>query len=156
MSRRTYVLRTSTTVPLPRERVFPFFAEAGNLGLITPPEMRFRIRTPGPIAMCTGALIDYTIRLWGVPLRWRTRIAEWDPPHGFVDEQLRGPYTRWEHRHTFRPVPGGTQIEDEVRYVLPLGTLGRLAHPVVRRQLKRLFRYRDMAVRARLSSSTHQ
>jgi len=142
-----HVLRTSMTLARPRHEVFAFFAEAANLERITPPELRFRIVTPLPIEMGVDTRIDYRLRLWGIPFRWRTRIARYEPCDLFVDEQIEGPYRLWVHTHRFRDVPGGTGIEDEVRWALPLPPLGELARPLVARQLDRIFRHRQEAIR---------
>ena len=150
----THVLRTLLRIERPIAEVFDFFSRAENLGEITPPELGFEMRTPVPIEMRPGAVIDYAIRLHGVPMKWRTLITAWNPPHEFVDEQARGPYAEWIHAHRFRADgPGATIIEDEVRYRLPFGPLGSLVHPLVRRQLDRIFAYRELAVRRRLSAA---
>jgi len=143
-------LHTTLELPLPIDEVFAFFAEAANLGRITPPELRFEILTPAPVHMRRGTLLDYRLGLFGIRFRWRTRIAAWDPPHGFIDVQVSGPYALWEHTHVFVATAAGTLIDDRVRYRLPLSPLGEIASPVVRRQLARIFAYRQDAVREAL------
>jgi len=138
---REYQLQTRLFVARDLETAFNFFADAGNLQRLTPPWLEFQILTPRPIPMHAGALIDYRLRVHGVPIRWRTEIAEWQPPHRFVDRQTRGPYRLWRHTHTFTPVAGGTMVEDTVRYQ-PRG--GALVHGLfVRRDLERIFRFRQ-------------
>jgi ligand-binding SRPBCC domain-containing protein len=127
--------------------VFAFFADAFNLEEITPPWLRFRVVTPGPIEMAPGTLIEYRLRLHGVPVTWLTRIETWEPGERFTDVQVRGPYRSWHHTHSFEPHPDGTLVRDSVHYELPLGPLGRLAHAAfVRRDLERIFDFRHERV----------
>jgi ligand-binding SRPBCC domain-containing protein len=143
-----HLLESELTLPYPVEKVFAFFAEAGNLERITPKELRFHIVTPSPIVLAAGATIEYRLKLFAIPFGWRSVISEWDPPRSFTDEQVKGPYALWVHRHTFEPEGAGTLIRDRVRYKLPFGPVGNLAHPLVRRQLSRIFDYRRRAVEA--------
>lgn len=141
----THSFETEIWLPAEREKVFPFFADARNLEVITPPWLHFHILTPGEIPMRAGALIDYRLRIHGLPVRWRTEITAWNPPHGFVDEQRRGPYRLWRHTHTFTPQAGGTLCHDRVDYAVPGGALvNRL---LVRRDVERIFAYRAEALK---------
>jgi ligand-binding SRPBCC domain-containing protein len=138
-----YVLAREQTVPRPRPEVFGFFADAANLERLTPPTLKFSIRTSLPIAMRPGAIIDYRLSLFGLPFRWRTVIELFEPESRFMDSQAAGPYALWRHLHEFADAPGGTLIRDRVEYELPLGPIGRLAHALfVRRQLEHIFDYR--------------
>ncbi|MCX7799153.1 MAG: SRPBCC family protein [Fimbriimonadales bacterium] len=134
-------LSASVWLPLAPRELFPFFSEATNLQAITPDWLDFRILTPLPIEMRAGALIRYRIRVRGMAFGWLTEIEEWDPPRGFVDRQLKGPYELWHHRHGFEPADGGTLATDVVHY-WPKG--GRLADRLfVRRDVARIFEYRS-------------
>lgn len=150
---KIHVLEREQLVPASLDRVVGFFADAGNLDEITPPWLRFRILTPLPIEMRSDARIEYQLRLVGVRLRWRTRIAKWDPPQGFVDVQEQGPYALWEHSHHFRTCAEGVWMADVVRYALPFGPLGRTAHALgVRAALASIFDYRFARIRERFGS----
>jgi ligand-binding SRPBCC domain-containing protein len=142
-----HVLERSQWLPGAPEDVFGFFADALNLERITPDWLGFRVLTPGPIVMKRGTLIEYRLRLHGVPIRWLTRIEVWEPPVRFVDVQVRGPYRLWHHTHSFERQGDGTRIRDTVRYSLPYGPLGELARRVfVARDLARIFDFRQEAV----------
>jgi ligand-binding SRPBCC domain-containing protein len=142
-----HILTRELTLDLAREEVFDFFADAGNLERITPPELNFHILTPQPIDLKKGVLIDYQLKLRGFPLTWKTVISTWNPPFEFVDEALKSPYKQWIHRHTFTELDENkTLIKDEVRYRLPLEPLGDLAHFFVRKELNYIFDFRQKSV----------
>jgi ligand-binding SRPBCC domain-containing protein len=142
-----HLLEREQLVPRPVDEVFDFFAQARNLERITPPWLGFEVLTPGPVEMGSGTLIEYRLRVHAVPVRWISRIEEWDSGRLFVDRQLRGPYRLWHHRHEFVARAEGTVVRDRVRYALPLGRLGELAHAAfVRRDLERIFDFRRAAV----------
>lgn len=122
------------------DQVFPFFSDAFNLERLTPPVLHFQVLTPPPIVMKSGTIIDYRLKLWGIPLRWQSKITAWDPPHRFVDEQTKGPYRLWRHEHTFIESEGGTLAHDLVEYSILGGAL--VNKLFVERDLKRIFEYR--------------
>jgi ligand-binding SRPBCC domain-containing protein len=138
---REFTLSAELELPRPRNEVFPFFSEARNLETLTPPWLKFAVRTPPPIVMRTGTLIDYRIKIHGIPIGWRTEIIEWDPPHRFIDVQLNGPYKLWHHTHTFTENGDRTICRDDVRYSPRGGTL--MNWLFVRRDVERIFHYRQ-------------
>ena len=138
---KEFTFHTELLLPRPRDEVFPFFADARNLETITPPWLKFEVLTSNAVAMRVGALIDYRIKVHGLPISWRTEIIEWNPPHRFVDVQLRGPYTLWHHTHTFEERDGGTLCIDDVRYRPRGGAL--MNRLFARKDIERIFDYRQ-------------
>jgi ligand-binding SRPBCC domain-containing protein len=139
-------------VPAPLVDVFAFFADARNLERLTPPWLRFHIVTRAPIIMQPGTIIDYRLRIHGVPAGWRSEITVWEPPERFVDEQRRGPYRRWVHTHTFKSAPGGTAVTDAVEYDVPVRWL---TAGFVRRDIETIFAYRMQALREHFRAPGH-
>jgi len=140
---RVRTLLTEQWLSRPIEDVFAFFSDAGNLDVLTPPWLHFRILTPKPIPMRLGTRIEYRLRWHGLPLFWRTEISAWEPPFRFVDRALKAPYRQWVHEHTFEKSNSGTLMRDRVDYAVP----GWLAEPLVSRWLvapdvERIFAYR--------------
>ncbi len=149
---KIYFFEDELVLPVPIGEVFGFFAEARNLERLTPPWLRFEVLTKGPITIDAGTLIDYRIHWRGIPLRWRTEIEAWEPPHRFVDRQIRGPYRLWRHEHLFIDRDDGTSIIDRVEYA-PLG--GALAQRlVVARDVQRIFAYRHEVLRRDFGTSS--
>ena len=143
-----HTLRREQVLDAGVDRVFAFFADPLNLEAITPPLLRFEVITPGQVTMRVGALIAYRLHLHGVPISWLTSIQDWDPPHRFIDQQVRGPFALWHHTHELFPSgPDGTRMRDTVRYAIGYGPLGEIAHRVlVRRDLETIFDFRARKV----------
>lgn len=144
---KTYQLNREMLIRRPIEDVFLFFSMPENLAKITPKELNFRILTPQPIVMKAGAKIEYTIRLLGKKVHWVTLITDFEPPYSFVDEQLKGPYASWTHKHSFEQTEDGVRIIDQVDYAIPFGVLGELAHLLyVKKNLSDIFEYRKISI----------
>ena len=142
-----YNIKFSQFIPQPIDKVFAFFARPENLECITPKNLKFSIKTLSPIRMETGQIIDYNIKIKGFPLRWRSLISSYDPPYRFIDEQIRGPYSKWHHTHTFTKENGGTKIDDQIEYSLPFGLLGRITHSIwIKKDLEKIFEYRSKTI----------
>ena len=143
-----FVFRAEQFVPRPLNEVFEFFSKAENLQELTPAFLHFRILSVDPAPVRKGTLINYSLRWRIFPIHWTTEIIEWQPPHKFVDVQLKGPYKLWHHEHRFIPEGNGTRIIDEVQYQLPFGVFGSIAHSLkVKRDVETIFNYRTEAVR---------
>lgn len=150
-----YRLDAQQVLPGTPEEVFPFFSDPENLARITPKELGFQILTPKPITMRSGAIIDYRIRVRGIPLKWRTLITDWSPPHRFIDEQARGPYKMWIHEHTFEPHgENETLMRDRVKFLARGWPVAHLMHRVlVNRDVERIFQYRQQIILDALETS---
>src|SRR6476646_20990 len=149
MADKTYTLSFEQQVARPRPEVFDFFSRAENLEVLTPLWLNFKILEVKPQPVRKGTLINYSLRVHGVPLRWTSEIIEWEPPHRFVDLQLRGPYKLWRHEHRFEERDGGTLISDTINLALPLGLLGQLAYKIkVKSDIEEIFTFRKEKIRA--------
>jgi len=149
-----HVLRRRQVLPGTLAEVFAFFESPWNLEEITPPWLRFEVLSATDTRVRVGTEISYRLRWQGVPMRWHSRIAEFEPNVMFADEMRRGPYRSWYHRHLFRASPDGVEVEDVVEYELPFGWVGRLVHAaIIRPQLERIFDYRREAVAARFAAA---
>ena len=149
MADKTYSLAFAQQVPRPLPEVFAFFSRAENLEVLTPPWLNFKILDVAPQPVQKGTLINYSLRVHGIPLRWTSEIVEWEPPHRFIDLQVRGPYKLWRHEHRFQARDGGTLISDTISLALPLGVLGRFAYKIkVRSDVQEIFAFREKKIRA--------
>lgn len=144
-----YTLERTQILKSTLEKVWPFFSSPNNLLLITPPSLKFKILTEirdEPIH--TGMKIQYTVKpFFNIPLPWTTLISEVNPPYSFTDLQVKGPYKLWEHKHFFKQTTRGVEMKDFVRYELPFGVLGNIAHAIkVKKQLEEIFMFRKKVV----------
>jgi ligand-binding SRPBCC domain-containing protein len=143
--RGTFALHAEQWLPCARSKLFDLFSDAFKLETLTPPLLRFQVLTPPPIVIRTGTLIDYKLRLHGIPIRWQSEISEWEPPSRFVDWQTRGPYRLWRHEHRFVEQLGGTLAIDHVEYRAPGGSLVNRLFVVP--DLRKIFGFRMQKLR---------
>jgi ligand-binding SRPBCC domain-containing protein len=151
---KVYTFKKEQFVSSDMDTVFEFFSRPENLEKITPAAMGFRIMTPKPIEMKEGAIIDYTVNILGIPARWRTMITSYKKNHFFVDEQLKGPYSYWHHKHSFESVDGGVNIIDEITYALPLEAFRSIVHPLfIKPQLRKIFSFRFQIIQDKFNNN---
>lgn len=152
---KIHQITEETLLDAPLEEVFEFFSKAENLAKLTPSTLGFHILTPLPIDMKKGTLIDYNLKIRGVPVTWRTEITVWEPNVRFVDSQLKGPYAQWIHEHRFAAEGNQTRMWDKVDYALPFGILGEIAHAIyVKREVEGIFAFRQKAMRQWIAERT--
>ena len=146
---KLYTLKREQKISKNIDDVFGFFSKPENLSIITPSKMKFKILTPSPIEMKEGALIDYTVNIFGFPIRWRTLITDYKPTNMFVDQQLKGPYSMWHHTHLFERLNDEeTLIKDIVIYAVPFGIIGKLVHSLyIKSDLNAIFDFRSRKIR---------
>lgn len=141
---KPHVLEVTTIINKPLDIVFDFFSKAENLNELTPPELSFKILTPLPIEMRKGAIIDYRIKLNGIPFNWKTEICTWEPGKQFTDQQLKGPYVKWHHTHSFEAMGNQTKMTDRIEYLSPGWFLEPLIHHLfVKKRVEGIFIYRE-------------
>lgn len=155
-SMTNHVFSTKQFVPAERVQIFSFFSKAENLEILTPPWLNFQIQKKSTPEIQKGSLIDYQLKIHGVPVRWRTVIREWNPDESFVDFQLKGPYRKWHHLHTFDDVQGGTLISDEVNFVIPGWIFGNLFLPLIKKDVNEIFKYRQKKIKELYTVGTTQ
>ena len=153
-SMETSELKMEQWVPSPLEKVFAFFSDAKNLEVLTPPWVHFRVLHMSTPAIQEGTLIDYRLRIKGIPIKWQSRIVEWTPNVGFVDVQTKGPYAIWHHTHAFEKSGGGTLMRDKVKFAVPLGAIGKfLVGGMVSRDVNKIFQFRKVAIESCFGTS---
>ncbi len=144
--------KTKQQIDKPIQDIFPFFSKVENLEILTPDWLNFKILTPLPIEIKTGTIIKYRIRLYGIPLYWKTKITLWDPPHRFIDEQIKGPYSVWIHEHRFEAKDGKTTMIDTVDYDIPGWIFKTVVHRIfVEKQVDSIFKFRQKKIKEHFS-----
>ncbi|MES3018909.1 MAG: SRPBCC family protein [Bacteroidota bacterium] len=154
-----HIFKSEQFLNIDIQTAWDFFSSAGNLALITPPEMAFKIHTNlEGIEVYEGMIIDYTVKpLFGIPLKWRTEISKVEKPYIFIDKQVKGPYSMWEHTHTFIEKDNGVLMQDEVKYQLPLGFMGTLVHNfIVKEKIKKIFKFREETLNRLFSKNINE
>lgn len=141
---KIYTLHSIQNLPISVSEAWDFLSNPDNLKVITPDYMGFHIQSKADRPMYAGQIIEYIVTpILGIKTKWVTEITHVKKEEYFVDEQRFGPYSLWHHTHFIKEINGGVQMEDIVKYKLPLGKLGQLAHPIlVKPKLNEIFEFR--------------
>jgi len=138
-----YLFHTRLWLKEEQKKVFNFFKDENNLERITPSNLNFKILSKSTENIQKNTLIKYKLKVHGINFKWSTKIKDFDEPQSFTDIQLKGPYKKWEHTHSFSKLSHGTLIDDKVIVKLPFGIFGRIfAFVFVLKDIKRIFKYR--------------
>ncbi len=151
-----YHLDRIQILPLPLDQAFAFFADPRHLEASTPPFVHFKFTREPPAVFQAGSVVDYRVRMLGVPFRWQARIELWEPPHRFVDIQVKGLFASWHHTHLFEDAGDGhTRMRDRIEFAMPMGALGRVAYRLfVARTIERIFDVRAEHLAALLTPAS--
>lgn len=135
--------------------VFHFFSDEKNLESITPQSLHFEVLQKSTDKIQTGTIIDYRLKIHGIPAKWKTEITSFIENKTFTDTQLKGPYHKWVHQHDFISCKNGTLMKDEVRYIIPMGIWGKLfAGHFIKKDVSNIFNYRNKTIAHFLNPTT--
>lgn len=139
-------------VRAPLIAVSDFHARSTSMGAITPPPVIAQIHQ-APERLQEGDEMDFSLWLGPLPIRWVARIENVGY-NGFTDRQLRGPFRRWVHRHSFRPIDQTTtEVIDEIEAELRPHPFWALVGLGMWLNMAMLFAFRGWKTRSLLEKS---
>ncbi len=141
--------QTTTTINAPSELVFDLSLSVDfhMESLSHTGEQAIAGVTVGTMGL--GDTVTWRARHFGIWWKMTSKITQFDRPNSFVDEQDRGPFTRFRHRHTFEErTEAITTMIDDIWFDAPLGPLGDLVEAaVLGRYLQALIEKRNVELK---------